>query len=138
MGHELDKVSEYIKEEKMSEQSSSCSSLTRSSKYGDALPVTVLTGFLGSGKTTLLNHVLRSKPDMRIAVIENEFGEVGIDNELVITTKKNLFELSDGCICCNGAESVRCWLLGWVLKKIVPTSTVIVEVLCIHYRPTEL
>src|SRR5579883_3247300 len=78
-----------------------CSPLTRSTAYPGAIPVTVLTGFLGSGKTTLLNHLLRSKPDLRIAVIENEFGKVSIDNDLVIATKDNLFELSAGCVCCT-------------------------------------
>ena len=65
------------------------------------VPVTVLTGFLGSGKTTVLNHLLAGKGQRRIAVIENEFGEVPIDNDLVITAKEELFELSDGCMCCT-------------------------------------
>src|ERR1041385_8269601 len=65
------------------------------------VPVTVLTGFLGSGKTTVLNHILAGKGKRRIAVIENEFGEVPIDNDLVITAKEELFELSDGCMCCT-------------------------------------
>ena len=65
------------------------------------VPVTVLTGFLGSGKTTVLNHILAGKGKKRIAVIENEFGEVPIDNDLVITAKEELFELSDGCMCCT-------------------------------------
>jgi G3E family GTPase len=80
---------------------SGCSSLTRSVRNPNAIPVTVLTGFLGSGKTTLLNHLLREKKDLRIAVIENEFGEIGIDNDLVFTAKENLFELSAGCVCCT-------------------------------------
>lgn len=64
-------------------------------------PVTVLTGFLGSGKTTLLNHILTAKHGKRIAVIENEFGEVGIDHELVIDAEEEIFEMNNGCICCT-------------------------------------
>lgn len=65
------------------------------------IPVTILTGFLGSGKTTLLNHLITSYPDKKIAIIENEFGEIGIDNDLVIRPENGIFELSNGCICCT-------------------------------------
>lgn len=65
------------------------------------IPVTVLTGFLGSGKTTLLNRILQEKHGQRIAVIENEFGEIGIDNELVIEADEEIFEMNNGCICCT-------------------------------------
>ncbi len=70
------------------------------SKHG--LPVTIITGFLGSGKTTLLNHILTNQDGLKTAVLVNEFGEVGIDNDLLITTgDDNMVELSNGCICCT-------------------------------------
>jgi G3E family GTPase len=70
------------------------------SKHG--LPVTIITGFLGSGKTTLLNHILTNQEGIKTAVLVNEFGEIGIDNELLITTgDDNMVELSNGCICCT-------------------------------------
>jgi G3E family GTPase len=70
------------------------------------VPVTILTGFLGAGKTTLLNHLISSYPDKKIAIIENEFGEIGIDNELVIRPENGIFELSNGCICCTLNEEL--------------------------------
>ncbi len=70
------------------------------SKHG--LPVTIITGFLGSGKTTLLNHILTNQEGLKTAVLVNEFGEIGIDNELLIATSDdNMVELSNGCICCT-------------------------------------
>ena len=70
------------------------------SKHG--LPVTIITGFLGSGKTTLLNHILTNQEGLKTAVLVNEFGEVGIDNDLLITSgDDNMVELSNGCICCT-------------------------------------
>jgi G3E family GTPase len=65
------------------------------------VPVTVLTGFLGAGKTTLVNRILSEQHGKRIAVIENEFGEVGVDHELVIGADEEIFETSNGCICCT-------------------------------------
>jgi G3E family GTPase len=65
------------------------------------IPVTVLTGFLGSGKTTLLNRILSEQHGKRIAVIENEFGEVAVDHELVIGAQEEIFETANGCICCT-------------------------------------
>ncbi|HEY0802999.1 MAG TPA: GTP-binding protein [Steroidobacteraceae bacterium] len=65
------------------------------------IPVTVLTGFLGSGKTTLLNRILTESHGQRIAVIENEFGDIGVDQELVINAEEEIFEMNNGCICCT-------------------------------------
>ncbi len=67
----------------------------------EGLPVTIITGFLGSGKTTLLNHILTNQQGLRTAVLVNEFGEIGIDNELIVTTDDNMVELNNGCICCT-------------------------------------
>ena len=67
------------------------------------IPVTILTGFLGSGKTTLLNHILTQKHGHRIAVIENEFGEINIDSDLIVSADEEIFELTNGCICCVGS-----------------------------------
>ena len=65
------------------------------------IPVTVLTGYLGAGKTTLLNRILTEDHGRRYAVIVNEFGEVGIDNDLVVDTDEEVFEMNNGCVCCT-------------------------------------
>ena len=80
------------------------------------IPVTVLTGFLGSGKTTLLNRILTEQHGLKLAVIENEFGEVGVDNQLVIQSDEELFEMNNGCICCSvRGDLIR--ILGRLLKR---------------------
>ncbi len=90
------------------------------------VPVTILTGFLGSGKTTLLNRILREDHGKRIAVIENEFGEVGIDHELVIDADEEIFEMSNGCICCTvRGDLIR--VLGNLMKRRDKFDYVLVE-----------
>ena len=67
----------------------------------ERIPVTILTGYLGAGKTTLLNRILSEDHGHRYAVIVNEFGEIGIDNDLIVNTDEELFEMNNGCICCT-------------------------------------
>ncbi|CAN5452551.1 GTP-binding protein [soil metagenome] len=92
----------------------------------DFVPVTVLTGFLGSGKTTLLNYILTANHGKRIAVIENEFGEVGIDADLVINADEEIFETNNGCICCTvRGDLIR--ILGSLMKRRNKFDRVIIE-----------
>src|SRR5258707_4357908 len=80
------------------------------------VPVTILTGFLGSGKTTLLNRILREDHGRRIAVIENEFGEVGIDSEIIEKSDEQIVEMNNGCICCTvRGDLIR--ILGTLKEK---------------------
>lgn len=65
------------------------------------IPVTIITGFLGAGKTTLINNLIKKYPEKKFAIIENEFGEIGLDGSFIIGTDENIFELSNGCICCS-------------------------------------
>ncbi|MCI2419800.1 GTP-binding protein [Saccharopolyspora sp. K220] len=92
----------------------------------DRVPVTVLTGFLGSGKTTLLNRILTENHGMRIAVIENEFGEVGIDDGLVLDAEEEVFEMNNGCICCTvRGDLIR--ILGALLKRKDRFDAILIE-----------
>lgn len=65
------------------------------------IPVTIITGFLGAGKTTLINNLIKKHPVKKFAIIENEFGEIGLDGSFIIGADENIFELSNGCICCS-------------------------------------
>ena len=88
----------------------------------DQVPVTVLTGYLGAGKTTLLNRLLTEQHGKKYAVIVNEFGELGIDNDLVVDAEEEVFEMNNGCICCtvrgdlNGC--ICCTLREDLLKEV--------------------
>ena len=90
------------------------------------IPVTVITGFLGSGKTTLLNRILSEDHGLRIAVIENEFGEIGIDQDLVINADEEVFEMNNGCICCTvRGDLIR--ILGELAERREKFDRVILE-----------
>jgi G3E family GTPase len=70
------------------------------------MPVTIITGFLGSGKTTLLNQILKNKQDLKVAVLVNEFGDIDIDSQLLVSIDEDMVQLSNGCICCTINESL--------------------------------
>ncbi|WP_455473896.1 CobW family GTP-binding protein [Bartonella sp. B30(2025)] len=75
--------------------------MEKTQNISDKLPVTVLTGYLGSGKTTLLNRILSENHGKRYAVIVNEFGEIGIDNDLIVESDEEIYQMNNGCVCCT-------------------------------------
>jgi G3E family GTPase len=81
------------------------------------IPVSIITGFLGAGKTSLLNQLIAKHPEKKFAIIENEFGEIGIDGGLIATTSEAIFELSNGCICCSLGEDFL-----FTLEKLLGSS----------------
>ena len=92
----------------------------------DLIPVTVLTGYLGAGKTTLLNRILSEQHGKKYAVVINEFGELGVDNDLVVDTDEEVFEMNNGCICCTvRGDLIR--IVGGLMKRRDKFDGIIIE-----------
>lgn len=90
------------------------------------IPVTLITGFLGSGKTTLINHILAERPEMKISVVLNEFGDTKLESQFIKGHKGDIFELSNGCMCCVAQEDfVR--VVRWILEEKPETEYVLIE-----------
>ncbi len=90
------------------------------------MPVTVLTGFLGSGKTTFLNHILTASHGKRYAVVVNEFGEIGIDNDLIVASDEEIFDMSNGCVCCTlRGDLIR--VLGGLMRRAHAFDGIVIE-----------
>ncbi|MDJ0543290.1 MAG: GTP-binding protein [Microcystis sp. M53601_WE4] len=90
------------------------------------MPVTIITGFLGSGKPTLLNHILDNKEGLKVAVLVNEFGDINIDSQLLVSIDEDMVELSNGCICCTINDSLI-ETVYQVLEKEIPVDYLIIE-----------
>lgn len=92
----------------------------------DQVPVTVLTGYLGAGKTTLLNRILSENHGRKYAVVINEFGELGVDNDLVVNTDEEVFEMNNGCVCCTvRGDLIR--IVGGLMKRRGKFDGIIIE-----------
>src|ERR1700681_4839543 len=92
----------------------------------EKIPVTVVTGYLGAGKTTLLNRILSEPHGKKYAVIVNEFGEIGIDNELIVGADEEVFEMNNGCICCTvRGDLVR--IIDGLMRRKGKFAAIIVE-----------
>lgn len=90
------------------------------------LPITLVTGFLGSGKTTLVNHILTNNKGFKTAVIVNEFGDIGIDSALIVTTDESMIELDNGCVCCTVREDLIDAVLQ-IMERPNPVDHLIIE-----------
>jgi G3E family GTPase len=100
--------------------------MAESSQTAEQIPVTVLTGYLGAGKTTLLNRILSENHGKKYAVVINEFGELGVDNDLVVDTDEEVFEMNNGCVCCTvRGDLIR--IVGGLMKRRDKFDGIIIE-----------
>jgi len=100
--------------------------MQNTAETGKKIPVTVLTGYLGAGKTTLLNRILTENHGRRYAVIVNEFGEIGIDNDLIVESDEEIYEMNNGCICCTvRGDLIR--ILQRLMRRIDRFDAIIIE-----------